>query len=462
MENSESPKTQIEEHLQKFLENYDNTTILEAKIKTLLSINLRLANKDILNNPIIDNNVNNFGINKNEYHCTDIHGDIFLLINHVIESGLAKLDSDNPYLFYKIENGNKIEIPFESSVLNNDTVIAVPNFILNEDFTTNNKKFIFHGDLLNRGNQSVGCFITMLDLLEKLNNNSLKWVYGNHDVDFILTETIYKDCGKYSDDELEFIQTNLKKLSQGENLVFCYHTPESNFLSSHTILEKKQILKFFSVLDVLNPNKIVLNYLFDNKDSNENYEKYKNLRLKINENSVLELNDIKNLSVIFNKAFSKVMLKEENLREKSKELEQSIYNLTNFCFVPNLVSEGLLCLKVNCKTNSTSLEGIRNIIGHNDDLTTRVFNNGQILCLDARGSVGLNARKIEDEYIKDTIFSNLLFVRNGIYFTKRLTEQELVANFRENCNSKSKNNYFQNKVKENRKNDCFNICGLFN
>ena len=242
---------EISEQIKRYLlsQHPDFKSPLDPTTKTLISVFDIICRNNIPATLSPIRQEQRFRTHHGEYHCTDIHGDIFLLINHVVESGIAKLNIEEPILMYEITpNGQKIQVPFSEDKLHNPDVIVVPNFVINQDFIREDRKFIFHGDLFNRGNQSMECFITMSNLIENYNaaqaglrnpNSFLKWLTGNHDMDFISTQTIYgNEFIPYTRRQLTFIKAKLSELNQQGNFVFCHYTPETNTLSSHTIFSK--------------------------------------------------------------------------------------------------------------------------------------------------------------------------------------------------------------------------------
>ncbi|HSQ97553.1 MAG TPA: metallophosphoesterase family protein [Rickettsiales bacterium] len=397
------------EIIKTFLEEkkYDiivNQKILESKIRTSLLIHYYYNNE--IKEKIKDNSFP-FEI-KNEFHCTDIHGDMCLLINHIINSGLGNLNKEEPALLYKIENKEKKQIPFTMENLKDKNTIIVPNFEINPDFIKENKKFIFHGDLFNRGNESISCFIAMLNLIDdfnkkkiELNNQNdscLLWLAGNHDVDFLTTKYIYNEK-EYGDDKLEFIRNELEKLLKGNNFVFCYHTKGTNVLSSHTIFNKEETIDF-------------LKNITGNKE-----QIYSKIINKIEENKDLNNEDIENLSLIVNKYFNSSVL------EKKEE-----FLFRAFC--ANEKNKGLLCFKTIFNYNT--IDGLKMIIGHNDDKNSPTFLNN-VLCLDVGGSIGFNSP--DGVYKSYEIYSDYLSLQDGNIIQYKVYEKDIRAPF---LNSKIK------------------------
>jgi len=469
MEKYSNQKQQIKKYLKKQYTDTKKEVPLNKKTKTLLSI-YNLANGFDLSSKLKpveqSESISKFHINPDEYHFTDIHGDIFLLINHINESGIATLNKEKPVLLFKIQDSKKIEIPFSEENLYNSEVIITPNFEINLNFIEENKKFLFHGDLFNRGNQSIECFITMLNLIEQYNqvqskiknpNSCLKWITGNHDLDFILTQLIYKREKErpYTKNELEFIKNKLIELNKTDNYVFCYYTPESDIISSHTVFIEGQVANFLEILasnlfNSTNPYRFFTEE--EQKDIKVIREKVKSANEK--EKRIekimdldsyycsaedprtfeikLEPKEIEKLCHILNVIFSKIITEAKTQFAETKILK----TLSEKIFSPILVDEGLMCYKVS---KSECIDIIsKTIIGHNDNQEGIFFlNKEKVLCLDIGASCGFNSPK--GIYETENIFSKLLFVKNGQCFLAIFSEEEL---FKTVLNSEKVNNDF--------------------
>ncbi len=432
--------------------NVDGEVPLDSKIKTLLCIyNLAKGFKITSKLKLVEQteSVSQFSISPDEYHFTDIHGDIFLLINHINESGIAKLNIEQPVLLYKIQDGKKLEIPFSEENLNNPEVIVVPNFEINPNFIRENQKFLFHGDLFNRGNQSMACFITMSNLIKQYNqlqskiknpSSCLKWVSGNHDLDFILTKDIYlREKKPYSESELAFIRNELVELNKTDNYVFCYSSPGSDILSSHTVFIEGQIAVFLDILisdpltneSLFNIRRLDMEKLrekiklygekYEGEDIETDFDFSKTETVKPGELEIrLAPEEIGILCHLLNAAFSSIIT-EAQLGQPLKT--RTLAKLKSEIFNASSTNKGLICYKILPRDHIDLVA--RGIIGHNDNEEGIFFlNEKKVLCLDIGASCGFNHPG--GRYKTQSVFSKVLFVKNGQCFLAIVSEKELL------------------------------------
>ncbi|MDR2526576.1 MAG: hypothetical protein LBC92_01740, partial [Rickettsiales bacterium] len=131
---------------------------------------------------------------------TDTHGNLSVLMQEIILSGVATLDTHNekgPYVFYDIKTGEECVFNEKDKTLSvgnkmkfPSDVIVYPRLKINENFKGS---FTHIGDAIHGKNPySSECFALLMDLTEQAEKAKVNfnYLFGNHE-DFVIKHNIF-------------------------------------------------------------------------------------------------------------------------------------------------------------------------------------------------------------------------------------------------------------------------------
>lgn len=145
-----------------------------------------------------------------------------------VENQLSKFQRDSVYSFETIENGDKIVykpvlLPTSNLLLVGDThgmLKPLKEFLLEQGFSINNegfshpeKKIVFLGDVLDRGEDSLELLKLVIKTVE---NNHGFFILGNHETKLLLSYEKYLEDGTVKGKSLSSSQTFMKFLALPE------------------------------------------------------------------------------------------------------------------------------------------------------------------------------------------------------------------------------------------------------